>query len=116
VRASAGIMQGSIGDAVANFSEFLTPDALRFFAGHNGGQEVHSRTMPFANILLLPKPQYPLAIEWVKYDGAPLHPILINLKIGYFLHTNFDVGILKFDGGYDVLGYLQFRYNQFPNK
>lgn len=114
-RTTVGLMEGNMGDSVANFTEFLTPDALRFFAGQNG-QTVRSRTMPFASVMFMPKPQYPLAIEYIQFNGAALHPIMINLKMGYFLHLNFDVGIVKFNGGYDVLGLLQFRYNQFPNK
>lgn len=113
VRTSAGIMTGNEGDAVAQFSEFLTPDALRFFANHPN-QTFVSRAQPFGSIMLLPKPQYPLAVEFIKFNGAPLNPILINFKIGYFLHLNFDVGFLKFQGGYDLLGLLQFRFNQFP--
>ena len=64
--------------------------------------------------MLLPKPQYPLAVEFIKFNGAPLNPWLMNFKVGYFLHLNFDVGLLKFQGGYDLLGLLQFRFNQFP--
>ncbi len=116
VRMTAGVMQGDAGDMVASFTEFLTPDALRFFAGLNGGAEVHSRTMPFASVLIIPKPQYPLGIEWVKFDGALLHPFMVNFKMGYFLHLNFDIGFLKFDGGYDILGLIAFRTNLFPNK
>ena len=115
VRASAGVMQGSQGDAVAQFSEFLSPDALGFFAGQKG-QISRSRTMPFASLLMLPKPEYPLAVEFIKFNGAALNPILINFKIGYFLHLNFDIGYLKFNGGYDLLGLIQFRYNHFPKR
>lgn len=125
-RTSLGVMEGSMGSAVAQFSEFLTPDGLRFFsnctADATGGGlncqsgNVTSHTMPFASVMFRPKPQYPLSIEYIKFDGAALHPWMVNLKIGYFLHLNFDVGILKFDGGWDALGLLEFRYNQFPNK
>lgn len=115
VRTSLGFMQGSMGDAVANFSEFLTPDSLRFFAGHKG-QTFRSRSIPFASVLILPKPEYPLAVEFMKFNGAPLNPYMINFKVGYFLKLNFDVALLKFDGGYDLLGVLQFRYNHFPRR
>lgn len=115
VRASLGFMQGTMGDAVANFSEFLTPDALGFFAGRRG-QVLRSRSMPFASLLILPKPEYPLAVEYIRFNGAPLNPFMINLKIGYFVKLNFDIAILKFNGGYDVLGILQFRYNHFPRR
>ncbi|MBI4374834.1 MAG: hypothetical protein HY549_00130 [Elusimicrobia bacterium] len=115
VRASIGFMQGQQGDMVAQFSEFLTPDALGFFAGRRG-QRVRSRSVPFASLLLLPKPAYPLAVEFMKFNGAALNPYMINFKIGYFLKLNFDVALLKFDGGYDVIGLLQFRYNHFPRR
>ncbi len=125
-RASLGFMEGNLGDVVAQFSEFLSPDGLRFFsnctndgaAGAAGCQSgtVTSHSMPFASLLFLPKPQYPISIEYIRFNGAALHPFMVNLKIGYFLHMNFDVGILKFDGGWDVLGMLAFRYSQFPGK
>jgi hypothetical protein len=113
VRTSLGFMQGNMGDFVAQFSEFLTPDALSFFAGQRG-QTVRSQSVPFASLLLIPKPQYPLAVELMKFNGAARNPLLINFKIGYFLKLNFDLAFLKFDGGYDILGLIQFRYNYFP--
>lgn len=114
-RTSVGFMEGSAGNMVAEFSEFLTPDALRFFA-NKGTTFVRSHSMPFASVLLLPKPEYPLAVEYIKFNGAALNPWMINLKVGYFLKLNFDLAFLKFDGGYDLLGMLQFRYNHFPRK
>jgi len=113
LRASLGFMQGSMGSVVANFSEFLTPDALGFFAGRRG-QRVASDSVPFASLLLLPKPEYPLAVEFMRFNGAPLSPWMLNLKIGYFLKLNFDLAYLRFNGGYELLGLLQFRYNHFP--
>ncbi|MBI5629604.1 MAG: phosphatidylglycerophosphatase A [Elusimicrobia bacterium] len=115
VRTTVGFMQGQMGDMVAQFSEFLTPDALGFYAGRRG-QVVSSRSVPFASFMLLPKPQYPLAVEFMKFNGAALNPVMINFKVGYFLKLNFDVGLLKYKGGYDILGLLQFRYNHFPKK
>jgi hypothetical protein len=38
------------------------------------------------------------------------------MKLGRFLHLNFDLAYLKFDGGYELLGLFQFRYNQFPSR
>jgi hypothetical protein len=115
VRSSIGVKEGNYGDIVAQLSEFLTPDSLTFYAGQKG-QTVYSRTVPYASLLWMPKPHYPLAIEVMRFNGAALNPVLINLKIGYFLKLNFDVAVLKFNGGYDVLGLLQFRYNQFPSR
>ena len=52
----------------------------------------------------------------MKFNGAPMNPWLINFKIGYFVKLNFDIAYLKYQGGYDVLGVLQFRYNYFPQR
>lgn len=100
---------------VGHMSEFLSPEGLEFFANKPGSRAI-SRTVPFVSVLYLPKPNIPLALEVMKFNGAPLHPILFNLKIGYFLKLNFDISVLKFDGGYDILGTLQFRYNHFPKR
>lgn len=113
VRASLGYMEGNIGNAVANLSEFMTPQGLEFYAGRKGDQ-VSSHSIPFASLLYLPNPEHPLAVEIMKFNGASLNPMLINFKLGYFFHLNFDVSYLKFNGGYDVLGTFQYRYNHFP--
>lgn len=115
VRTSVGVMQGNFGDAVANFSEFLTPDALTFLANQRG-QTVRSRTMPFLSVFGLPKPSQQLGVELIKFNGAALNPWMLNFKIGYFLKLNFDVAYIHFQGGYDVLGLIQFRFNQFPRR
>ncbi len=116
VRASAGVMQGSLGRSVMQFSDLLSPDALHYYAGNSGFPQDYARTMPFVSLLTLPKPQYPLAVEIIRFNGAPSSPILFNFKIGYFLHLNFDVGYLKFQRGWDLLGLLQFRFNEFPRR
>jgi hypothetical protein len=115
VRTSGGVMQGNMGDAVAEFSEFLSPDSLTFLAGQPGGT-VRSRTMPFFSLFGLPKPSQPLGVEFIKFNGAALNPWMLNFKIGYFLHATFDLAYLKFQKGYDLLGVLQFRFNQFPRR
>ncbi len=114
VRASAGVMQGTIGNLAANLSEFLTPEAIKFYRNDASGTTVTSHTVPFASFLALPKPEYPLGIEIMKFNGAALNPWLVNIKMGYFLRLNFDVAYLKYQGGYDILGVIQFRYNFFP--
>ncbi len=115
IRTSAGFMQGSFGDSVGHLSEYLTPEALDFYAGRRGDRS-WSRSMPFVNLLYLPKPEYPLAVEFIKFNGAALNPWMLNFKLGYFLKMNFDVSYLKFNGGQEYLGTIQFRYNQFPRK
>jgi hypothetical protein len=113
VRTSVGLMQGTMGDAVAEFSSFLTPDALTFLANQRG-QTVRSRTIPFISFFGVPKKTQQLGLEIMKFNGAALSPLMINLKVGYFLHLNFDIAYLRYQGGYDLLGLIQFRYNHFP--
>ncbi len=115
-RFSAGVMQGNIGDLVANLSEFLTPEALRFYAKNPAGTEVHSRTVPFASMFYLIKPDYPIGVEFLKFNGAAAAPYMLNFKMGRFLKMNFDISYLKFRSGYELLGLFQFRYNHFPSR
>ncbi len=114
IRTSAGVMQGTMGDLAANLSEFLTPEALKFYLRDNNGTVVRSRTIPFGSVFYLIKPDYPIGVEVMKFNGAARNPILIDLKIGRFLKLNFDLALLKYQGGYDLLGLFQFRYNHFP--
>ena len=116
LRTSAGVMQGTIGNLAANMSEFLTPEALKFYLGDNSGTQVVSRTVPFMSVFFLIKPDYPIGVEIMKFNGAARSPMLINFKLGRFLKLNFDLALLTYRGGYDVLGLLQFRYNHFPKK
>ena len=116
VRTSAGVMQGTIGDLAGQMSEYLTPEALKFYARDPGDTEVRSRTVPFASVFYLLKPDYPIGVEIMKFNGAARSPMLFNFKIGRFLKLNFDLAVIKFQGGYDLLGVFQFRYNHFPKK
>ncbi len=116
VRTSVGIMQGNIGDLVANMSEFLSPEALRFYAKQPLGTIVSSRSVPFGSVFYMLKPDYPVGFEIMKFNGAANNPILINFKLGRLLRLNFDLAVLKYQGGYDLLGLFQFRYNQFPSR
>ncbi|MCX5794025.1 MAG: hypothetical protein NTY77_00835 [Elusimicrobia bacterium] len=116
-RTSMGLMMGSIGNLPANLSEFLTPEALKFYRDPNQNlTSLKSNTVPYASVLFVPKPAYPLGVEIMKFNGAMMNPWLINFKIGYFIKLNFDVAYLKYQGGYDVIGVLQFRYNYFPQR
>jgi hypothetical protein len=119
VRTSLGVMQGNMGDLPGNLSEFLAPPALQFYKQSSGFTPVdfvRSRTVPFGSVLYMVKPDYPIGVEVMKFDGANTNPLLVNFKLGRFLHLNFDLAYLKFQGGYDVLGLFQFRYNQFPSR
>jgi len=116
VRSSVGVMQGTIGNLAANMSEFLTPEAIKFYLRDNSGTQVVSRTVPFASAFYLLKPDYPVGVEIMKFNGAARQPMLINFKLGRFLKLNFDLAYLRYKGGYDVLGFFQFRYNHFPKR
>jgi hypothetical protein len=114
VRTSVGLMQGNIGDLAGQLSEFLTPEALRFYNHEPAGTIVTSRSVPFGSVFYLLKPDYPVGFEVMKFNGSPASPMLIDLKLGRLLRLNFDLALLKFQGGYDLLGVFQFRFNQFP--
>jgi hypothetical protein len=116
VRTSAGVMNGTIGDLAANLSEFLTPEAMKFYLRDTTGTTVTARTVPFASVFYLIKPDYPIGFEIMKFNGAARKPILVNLRVGRFLKLNFDLAVLKYQGGYDLLGLFQFRYNHFPKR
>ncbi|MDD5628864.1 MAG: hypothetical protein PHU21_07360 [Elusimicrobia bacterium] len=117
-RTSMGVMLGDMGNLPGNLSEFLTPEALKWYRNDNSGTVIRSKTVPFASLLFIPKskPAFPLGVEVMKFNGSPMNPWLINFKVGYFLRLNFDVAYLKYQGGYDVIGVLQFRYNYFPSR
>lgn len=114
VRASAGFMEGNVGNLVTNLTEFLSPQAFTF-DGHPG-QTATSHNVFFASLVTFPKPAYPLGVELFKPQGMAMNPWLLNFKLGYFLHLNFDLAYLKFQGGYDLLGDFQFRFNYFPSR
>lgn len=116
MRTSVGVMNGTIGNLAANLSEFLTPEAMKFYLRDNSGTQVVSRTVPFASVFYLLKPDFPIGIEVMKFNGAARKPMLINMKLGRFLKMNFDLALLKYQGGYDLLGVFQFRYNHFPKR
>lgn len=114
VRTSVGLMQGSIGDLVGSLSEFLSPEALQFYNHEPRGTIVTSRSVPFGSVFYLLKPDFPVGFEVMKFNGSPANPWMVNFKLGRLLHLNFDLALLKFQGGYDLLGLFQFRFNQFP--
>lgn len=119
MRTSLGLMQGNFGNLAGNLTEYLQPAALEFYKQSNNFQPVgfsQSRTVPFFSTFYMLKPDYPIGFEVMKFDGAYGNPMLIDFKLGRFLHLNFDLAYLKFDGGYDLLGLFQFRYNQFPSR
>jgi hypothetical protein len=114
MRTSAGMLQGNIGDLPALMTENLTPEAIRFYARDTAGVSVRSRTVPFLSTFYLVKPDYPVGVEIMKFNGAHRKPMLINFKVGRLFKLNFDLALLRYRGGYDLLGLFQFRYNHFP--
>ena len=118
LRTSFGLMQGNFGDLAGNLTEYLSPAALEFYKQSSNFSPVgivSSRSIPFGSVFYMVKPDYPIGFEVLKFDGAYAHPMLIDLKVGRLLKLNFDLAYLKFDGGYDLLGLFEFRYNQFPS-
>ena len=108
---NAGYADGDLSKSIYMLSEFLSERALSL----NGytGREVPTGAM-FAGVIWLPRPDNPLAAEIVIPQGAPMSPRLINLQLGTMLKLNFQLSYLKFDGGWDLLGMIQFRYSHFP--
>ena len=113
VRSSIGFMAGNFPSAIANLSEFLSPQALNF-TGHPN-QTADAKSAFFCSLLALPRPAFPVAVEFIKPTGMAASPILLNFKLGYFLHLNFDIAYMKYQGAWDLLGMFQFRYNYFPS-
>lgn len=107
-----GYMEGSVPDIMPQLSEYLTAAAMTL-NGHDG-QQCTSRSMAFGGIIWLPRPDRPITLEIMAPQGAPGSPKLFNLHLGSLLHMNFEVSYLNFDGGWDLLGMFQFRYNYFP--
>lgn len=116
VRSSLGFMHGNAGEQTAYLTEFLSPQSLQFLSGKGEGVQATSKSVFFGSLLMLPKPSYPLGVEFIKPNGMVLNPLLLNFKLGYFLKLNFDVSYLRFQGGWDLLGTFQFRYNHFPKR
>ncbi|MBI3549836.1 MAG: hypothetical protein HY078_12430 [Elusimicrobia bacterium] len=114
VRSSVGAMQGNFAESIASLTEFLGPEHL-LFQGHTN-QIATSHTAFFISAFGNPHPSYPLGVEFIKPNGMVNNPWLLNFKLGYFLHLNFDIAFLKFRGGWDLLGNFAFRTNYFPRR
>lgn len=110
--ATVGYMDGSYSNFIPQLSEYLSAEALNLDG--LGTTTATSRNILFGGLIWMVKPKYPLGIEFIIPQGAPKSPKLINLHLGSMLHMNFEISLLTFQGGYDVLGMFQFRYNFFP--
>ncbi|MBI4056234.1 MAG: hypothetical protein HY399_01650 [Elusimicrobia bacterium] len=111
---SFGYMEGNAADQLSLLSEFLTPEALKF-SGHPG-QEATSHNLLFGGVTWLVSGSYPVVVEWIKPQGAPANPMLLNFRLGQFLKLNFEISYLTYQGGWDLLGMFQFRYSYFPRR
>ena len=111
---SLGYMEGTIPNMIPSLSEFLTDAAMTL--NGQGGQSATSRSMAFGGIIWLPRPDRPLGLEIMVPQGAPGHPKLFNLHLGTLLKMNFELSYLNYDGGWDLLGMFQFRYNYYPKR
>ncbi|MBI4249619.1 MAG: hypothetical protein HY611_08960 [Elusimicrobia bacterium] len=109
---SLGYLGGNAVNQISFLSEFLTPEALAF-SGHTG-QTVTGHSMLFGSAVYHVKPKYPISVEFLKPQAVPSSPMLFNFHIGSYLRLNFDIAYLKFQGGYDLLGFFNFRYSFFP--
>ncbi|MFA6583956.1 MAG: hypothetical protein WCS77_06630 [Elusimicrobiaceae bacterium] len=109
---SAGYMEGSIGNFIPLLSEFLTPEAITL-SGHPG-QSANSRSLLYGGMLFMLTPSFPVGFEVIIPQGAAMNPKLVNFHLGSLLKMNFEVAVLNFEGGWDALGMIQFRYTFFP--
>jgi hypothetical protein len=107
-----GYTEGDTSEIFGMLSEFLAPNALTLDG--DAGRTAETDGMLFGGLLIQPKSTSVYGIEVIKPQGMVLNPTLINLNLGSLLHLNFQVSLLTFHGGYDILGMIQFRYSQYP--
>jgi len=93
---------------VANLSEFMSPEALNSIRTRRTSPSA-AKASGFA-ASGFPEKRPALGHRNHKFTAPRLNPSEINMT-GLFLKLNFDVSVLKYKGGYDVLGTIQFRYN-----
>ncbi len=110
---SGGIMDGDIASQPYLLSDFISSPQALLLSGHPG-QTPHANSMLFGSLLWTSDPTSPFGIEFMKPTGAPLKPVLINVRLGHFRFATFELAYLGFQGGWDLLGNITFRYTQFP--
>jgi len=108
---SAGYSDGDMPKVIYSFSEFLSKEALSLNGYPNA---TIPSGMLFGGFMWLPKKDSPIGVEFMLPQGAPMSPKLINLHLGTLLKLNFEISYLTFNGGWDLLGMFQFRYNYLP--
>jgi hypothetical protein len=107
-----GYTEGDLSEIFGLLTDYLTPNALTLEG--QTGRTASSSGMLYGGVLIQTSPTRVFAIELMKPQGMVLNPLLINLNLGTLLKLNFQLSYLTFQGGYDVLGMIQFRYSQFP--
>lgn len=107
-----GYTEGDTSEMFGMLSEFLAPSALTLSG--QVGRTAESEGMLFGGFIFQPKPSSTYSVEIIKPQGMVLNPTLVNLNLGSLLKLNFQLSLLTFHGGYDILGMIQFRYSQYP--
>lgn len=113
--ANAGYSDGDMPKVIYDLSEFLSREAINLSNNRTTTDAVNIPTgMLFAGVIWMPKKDSPIGLEVMMPQGAPQSPVLYNLHLGTMLHLNFELSYLTFDGGWDLMGMFQFRYNYLP--
>lgn len=106
-----GYLRGNVGNMLSYLSEYLPASSeagnvipSMFYAGTE---------MDFFSLLNL-KFEFIKPYNLNRSPGLGYSPWIINTHLGKFLHLSFDVSFLKYRGGYDWLGFFNFRINVFP--
>jgi len=110
---NAGYSEGNFSNFIPQLSEFLTPQAIALSSKTGTAT---SRHMLFGGLIFLLKPNYPISIEILVPQGAAQNPKLINFRFSRLVKLNFQLSYLTYDGGWDLLGCFQFRFNMFPKQ
>lgn len=110
--ATLGYSYGTIGNMVPMLSEFLSKESMVL----NGmpDAEPKSNNLFFGGLFFLLTPSWPIGVEFMIPQGMPMSPKLINIHLGTLLKMNFEVSYLTYEGGWDLLGMIQFRYTFYP--
>lgn len=108
---NAGYSYGTYGNFLPQLSEFLTPEALAM-SGKTGNAK--STGFIFGGLIFLLKADYPLSAEILIPQNAALNPKLINFRFGKIARMSFQLSYLFYEGGWDLLGCIQFRLNVLP--
>jgi hypothetical protein len=107
-----GFMYGSTVDRIFLLSKYLSDESITL-SGHPN-QSAKARSMFYGGATWLITPNYPVGVEFMIPQGAPMKPRLINFNLGRVFNFNFGVSYLTFDGGWDTLAFVQFRQSIFP--